>query len=150
MKFEGNGKKILLAAIAAGILAGCSPRQEAPATPVMVATTPTYRTSVDAGDAVTEPYYLTPGVNGGDKAKAPSVPMPDRYSANSPLAVEVYFALTSDPTLDMQYVAVEGKPHSILLKGTVNSAAQRAAIERAALTARGVKTVKNELAVQAG
>jgi len=132
----------------AGLLAGCSAHQDYPKTPSIIDTTPTYRATTNSTDPVHEPFYLTPGVNGGQKSTAPSVPAPDRYNANDPLAVSVYVALARDKTVDAQYVAVEGKADAVLLKGTVASADQKARMETIARQTPGVKSVKDELVVQ--
>jgi hypothetical protein len=134
--------------VAAAFLAGCSAHDEYPKTPSYIATTPTYRTTTNSTDPVHEPFYLTPGINGGQSSTAPSLPAPDRYSANNPLAVSVYVALIHNQAIDSQYIAVEGKPNSVWLKGTVASADQKAKIDAIARNTPGVKSVKDDLVVQ--
>ena len=138
---------LVSAAVAGVALAGCSPHEDSPKTPYFIATTPTYRATVNSTDPVIDPIHMTPGVNGGQVVKTPSVPAPDSYNANSPLALAVYVQLIHSSKLDAHYVTVEGKESAVLVQGTVSSAAQKTEIERIARQTAGVKSVQDDIVV---
>jgi hyperosmotically inducible periplasmic protein len=88
------------------------------------------------GGAAAGAYYV-----GKDERSA------DRIAADAAITADVKSRLIAEPGIRSFSINVDTNNGVVLLKGDVKSAAQRATAERLARKAKGVKSVRNELAV---
>jgi hyperosmotically inducible periplasmic protein len=88
------------------------------------------------GGAAAGAYYV-----GKDERSA------DRIAADAAITADVKSRLIAEPGIRSFSINVDTNNGVVLLKGDVKSAAQRATAERLARKAKGVKAVRNELAV---
>jgi hypothetical protein len=124
--------------------AGCTHRDDEPTTPSINTDTPTYRSSTNSDEMNSAPKYTQSGVNGGEPATLPSVPTPDGFHQNNPLAVSVYSALHNDQHIDSRYISVFSKGSTVRLLGTVTKA-DFPAMRKDVKAVPGVGVVLNEL-----
>jgi len=127
--------------------AGCSPHETPPATPVDTAATPTNRSFTKSTDQPNTPFYTQPGVNPGKIVTLKPIPSQAGYSPNTPLASKVHDALLADTSLDSRYVAIATKGNSVMLIGTVSSAAAKSQVEKIAKKLSGVGGLVDKLSV---
>jgi hyperosmotically inducible protein len=64
------------------------------------------------------------------------------------ITTEVKSKMVADPAVKALDVNVDTRENVVILRGTVRTTAQRAAAERVARSAKGVKSVRNELKVR--
>jgi len=143
-------KSILMTLFAAGLgigLGGCSHHDSHPATPVVIDTTPTYRSTARSTDLHVEPFYTQPGINSGPPAPLPRIPSQDRWDPNDPLATGVYNALAHDSKIQPKFLRVYAHNGDLWLQGTVSSRDQIPGALTIAKTIKGVRSVRNDLHV---
>lgn len=141
---------LLAAALAATALAGCSPHQNPPATPVDSAATPTNRSFVNSTDQPNTPFYTQPGRNPGKVVTLTPIASQAGYAQNTPLATRVHDALLAGLPQDSRYIATESNGRSVELVGSVASAADRAKAMQIAKKAAGAGPVVDNLSVKSG
>jgi hyperosmotically inducible protein len=73
----------------------------------------------------------------------------DRIAADAAITADVKARLIAEPGIRAFVINVDTYNGAVSLKGTVKTGAQRATAERLARQVKGVKSVKNELAVKA-
>lgn len=132
------------------VLAGCSPHQNPPATPVDSAATPTNRSFVNSTDQPNTPYYTQPGMNPGKVVQLKPIASQAGYSQNTPLADAVHDALLTGLSDDSRYIAAASKGKSVQLVGSVSSAADKAKAVQIAKSVKGVGSVTDKLTVSGG
>jgi hypothetical protein len=128
-------------------LAACTHRDAPPLTPSENTATPTYRSTTNSYELDSSPKYTQSGVNGGEPATLPSIPSPERFSQNSPLAFAVYGALHTDPKIDARYISVFSKGSTIELLGTAHSS-DMATVIKDVKGVSGVKVIENKLGIK--
>jgi hypothetical protein len=129
-------------------LAGCSRRDEPPATPAVNPQTPTNRSFSNSYDRPLGPLYSQPGVNGGKPVSLPPIASQAQFSQNTPLAARVVAALQAQKGIDTRYIAVSSKDQIVKLDGSVSSEAQKSAALKTAAAQPGVKSIENDLSVK--
>ena len=139
-----RGSLCVAAAAAVVLIAGCSAHDQYARTPYVIATTPTYRSTVRSTDPYIEPRYTQPGLNAGTPAPLPRIPSEDRWDPNDPVATEVYDAVTADPSARVRFLRVSAHRGIVRLQGDGRPAACRRAIA-VARAVRGVRMVRDEL-----
>jgi hyperosmotically inducible protein len=72
----------------------------------------------------------------------------DRIAADAAITADVKARLIAEPGIRAFSINVDTNNGNVLLKGDVKSGAQSATAERLARKVRGVKSVRNELAVK--
>ncbi|MDR3707665.1 MAG: BON domain-containing protein [Capsulimonadaceae bacterium] len=138
---------LLLAGVAAIGMAGCSAHTEYAKTPVLVGTTPTYRSTVLSTDPRVEPFYTQPGVNSGPPVSLPLIPSQDRWDPNDPVATSVYNALTTSSDVHLSFLRVSAHKGTIRLQGLVANGTARKRAEAIAKSEPGVRAVQDEVTI---
>lgn len=137
----GIGRVVLgrlpLVLAAAALLAGCSAHDPVTQTPVYHVGTPTNRSSVNSWELDTAPMNTQPGVYRGKPAPLKAITSQRGFEPDDPAALAVLRALSTDGQ-STQYLSASGKGGTVILIGSVPSAAQK---RRAALVARAVSGV---------
>lgn len=138
----GIGRVVLgrlpLALVVTALLAGCSAQDPVTQTPVYHVGTPTNRSSVNSWELDTAPMNTQPGVYRGKPAPLKAIASQRGFEPDDPSALAVLRALSADGQVPTQYLSASGKGGTVILIGSVPSAAQKA---RAALVARAVPGV---------
>lgn len=129
------------------VLGGCSHHDRHPATPVVIDTTPTYRSTTRSTDLHVEPFYTQPGINSGPPAPLPRIPSHDRWDPNDPLATGVYNALAHDNKIQPKFLRVYAHNGDLWLQGSVSGPDQISDALAIAKSTKGVRSVRNDLHV---
>ena len=144
-----NKSLIAIALAAVALSAGCTAHNDSPKTPMIVGTTPTYRSTARSTDLFVGPYYTQPGVNAGTPVSLPVIPSQDRWDPNDPVATQVYTALTSANSIELKFLRVYAHKGTIWLQGSVHSKDQAERAAKIAKSITGVVTVINDLRAHA-
>ena len=133
---------------AAAVLGGCSAKDPVTRTPVFHVGTPTNRSTTYSWVPHNEPFYVQPGLNGGNpRQPIKDAPWHPRFEPYAPLATTVYNAVKA-AGVDVTYITASANGNAVMLDGRLSSTADR---DKALATARsipGVKTVIDHMKVQ--
>jgi len=125
---------------------GCSAHDPVTQTPVYHTGTPTNRSSVDSWE-LSQPIHPEKQVPSGKHTALASMASQRGFEPDDPLAVAVFNALDSDPTLSTQYLSARAKNGVVILAGSVTTAAQKSRAAQIARAVPGVKYVADNLQV---
>ena len=133
---------------AAAVLGGCSAKDPVTRTPVFHVGTPTNRSTTYSWVPHNEPFYVQPGLNGGNpRQPIKDAPWHPRFEPYAPLATTVYNAVKA-AGVDVTYITASANGNAVILDGRLSSTADH---DKALATARsipGVKTVIDHMKVQ--
>lgn len=129
-------------------LTGCSDRDPVTATPVYHVGTPTNRSTTYSWIPNNQPYYVQPGVNGGEAVpRMKEFVATPRFEPYAPLASEVYGTLKSKGVA-VAYIIVAAKGDSVKIEGNVPTMNDKASAVSIARTVPGVRSVIDEIRVR--
>lgn len=135
-------------AAAAAVINGCSARDPVNKTPVYHVGTPTNRSTTYSWVPHNEPFYVQPGLNGGNPKQAvqPVTSQP-RFEPYSPLATTVYDAVKG-AGVDTTYLTASAKGDAVVLDGRLPTSGDHDKALAAARSVPGVKTVIDHMKVE--
>lgn len=146
---RGKRETALLAAASLALsVLGCSAKDPPDYTPVYHVGTPTNRSSVNSWELYSDPMHTQPGVYGGKPVKIKPVPSRRGFEPNDPLAESVFAAISADRAVTTQYISTLASRGTVILIGTMPSAAQRSRAVAIARTVPGVHAVRDQIVVQ--